>query len=90
MAKNKVNEATWNLTTSLRETNEAIADSAVAAQERNVRFAQSTFENGIELLKSHAEGTRNLVQTVVEQSEQQQEVFRTVAKTRYYPDITHA
>lgn len=134
MAKNKVNEAAWNITTSLRETNQAIADSAVAVQERNVRFAQTTFENGVELLKSHAEGTRalmhelpeqpqdmpgallavvnsafaaqqrnihfaqttfensvellkshaegtrNLMQTVVEQSQQQQEVFRTLAR----------
>ncbi len=78
MAENKVNEAAWNFATSIRETNRAIADSAVAAQERNVRFAQSTFENGVELLKSHTEGTRSLMHEVPEQPEDVQGAFLAV------------
>ena len=52
--QNKVNDAAWSLSTSVRESNQAIADSVVSAQERNMKFAQSIFENEVELLKSHA------------------------------------
>jgi len=78
MADNKVNEAAWNLTRSLSETNQAIADSAVAAQERNAKFAQSVFENSTELLKSHTESTRALMQELMEQPEKEQSVLQTV------------
>jgi hypothetical protein len=67
MAKN-VNEETWNLTQSLRETNQALAESVVAAQKRNNAFAQQVFENGIELLKSHAEATHGLMGEQAEQA----------------------
>jgi Phasin protein len=75
MAENTVNEATRNLIQSLRESNQAIVDSAVGAQERNAKFAQSVFENGIEVLKSHVESTRSLMQEV---GPKQQEVFQKV------------
>ncbi len=67
MAKD-INEATWNLTQSLRETNQAVTESAVAAQKRNAAFAQHVFENGIELLKSHADATRGLMSEQAEQA----------------------
>ncbi len=76
MAENKVNEATQSLIQSLRESNQAVMESAVAAQERNVKFAQSVLENGIEALKSHAESTRALVQDV---SQKQPEAFQLIA-----------
>ena len=75
MAENTVNEATRSLIQSLRESNQAIVDSTVAAQERNAKFAQSVFENGIEVLKSHAESSRSLMQEV---GPKQREVFQTV------------
>jgi hypothetical protein len=75
MAENTVNEATRSLIQSLRESNRAIVDSTVAAQERNAKFAQNTFENGIEVLKSHVESTRSLMQEV---GPKQREVFQTV------------
>jgi len=80
MAENTVNEATRSLIQSLRESNQAIVDSAVAAQERNAKFAQSVLENGIEVLKSHAESTRSLTHTLLEQSQNQREAFRTLAQ----------
>ena len=46
--QNKVEEATWSLSKSVGETNQAIADNVVSAQERNMKFAQSVFENGVE------------------------------------------
>jgi hypothetical protein len=78
MAENNVQEATQNLTTAVQEANQAIVTSAVEAQELNLKYAQSTFENGIEVLKSYAEDTRHLIQELVEQSKPQQEVFQTV------------
>jgi len=76
MAEKNVNETVWNLTQSVQESGQAIANSAVAAQERNVRYAQSVLTNGVEVLKSHAESTRTLIETVSGQAQKPQEVFR--------------
>src|ERR1700674_5529098 len=54
--------ATTNLIKSVQETNKAIADSAVTTQERNLAYAQSVLENGIEVLRSHAESAPTLIQ----------------------------
>src|SRR6266516_3036286 len=89
MADNKVNEAAGNLTESLRETNQAIVESTVEAQKRNLAFAQNTFENGIELLKSHADSTRNLISELAEQSQKQQESFQALVRESWdtYVDL---
>jgi len=81
VAKNKdrVNEAALSLSKSVREANQAIAESAVAAQERNMKFAQSIFENGVEVLKSHAEGTRALMEEIVQEPQKDQAIFQSVA-----------
>jgi len=81
MAKNKANEATWNLTESLRDTNQAIVETAVEAQNRNLAFAQNTFENGVELLKSHADSSRNLISDQLEQSEKQAVDYQAFANS---------
>jgi hypothetical protein len=65
------NAATTHLITSVQETNKAIADTAVTTQERNLAFAQSVLENGIEVLRSHAESARTLMQELVEQARKQ-------------------
>ncbi|MGZ3629899.1 MAG: hypothetical protein ACXVDN_19845 [Ktedonobacteraceae bacterium] len=59
---------------------QSVADSAVAAQERNVKFAQGILENGTEVLRSHVEGTRTLMQTLTEQSRKQREAFEVLAR----------
>jgi hypothetical protein len=78
MAESKFNEAVLQWAESLRETDQAITESAVAAQERNMRYAQTTFESGIEVLKSYAEETRSLLNEVVEQPHKPQEVSQLV------------
>jgi len=60
--EDKVSEATEELSESVREANRMIAESAVAAQERNWKFAQSVFEDEVELFKSHAESTRTVME----------------------------
>jgi hypothetical protein len=78
MAESKFNEAVLQWVESLRETNQAITEGAVAAQERNMRYAQTTFESGIEVLKSYAEDTRSLLNEVVEQPHKPQETSQLV------------
>src|SRR5437763_1196314 len=79
--QNKVNDATWNLSTSVRESNQAIADSVVSAQERNMKFAQNIFENEVELLKSHAEQTRSFMEEFVGEPEKSQTFFQAMANS---------
>jgi len=81
MTDNNVHEATRDMTTSIQEANQAIVNSAVATQERNMQYAQITLENGIEVLKSYAEDTRHLIQELVEQQKPQQAVLQTVVNT---------
>jgi hypothetical protein len=78
MADNKVTETAWNLSRSLRETSQTIADSVIAAQERNIRLAQNAFLTGIETLKSQAEDNSNLMRALVEQPTKQQEAVQAV------------
>ncbi len=77
--KDRLNEAAWNLSNAAREANQAIANSAVAAQDRNMKFAQSTFENGVEVLKSHAESTRALMDELVQEPSKDRAIFQSVA-----------
>jgi len=79
--QNKVNDAAWNLSTSVRESNQAIVDSVVSAQERNMKFAQNIFENEVELLKSHAEHTRSVMEEFVGEPEKSQAFFQTMANS---------
>jgi hypothetical protein len=76
-----MNEATKNLSRSVYETNQTIARSAVEAQERNMRFAQSIFDNGIEVLKSHAEATQDLMRTLATQAQNPQGALQAVMES---------
>lgn len=78
MTEYKVNEAAWNMVKAIREANEEIADNVVVAQERNIKYVQSIFINGIEVLKSQTESARNLTQELVEQSLKQQAAFQAL------------
>jgi hypothetical protein len=75
MEKETLNDAAKHMIESLREANQAVAESVIAAQERNVKFAQSIFTSGVEVLKSHAEGTQALLQELDQQTKKQQEAF---------------
>jgi len=81
MAEYNVNDAALNIAQSVREANQAVTESAVAAYERNVSFAQSTLENGVEVLKSHAESTRSLLREQTEQAQHQQVDVQAVLNT---------
>lgn len=72
MNADRTNEAAKNLVKLAQESSKALTDTAITAQERNLAFAQSVLENGIEVLKSHAESTRTLMQELGEQARKQQ------------------
>ena len=59
MADNKqlqqAHEATRDVIDSLRETNQAVTDSLMLLQDRNLKFAQSTFLSWMELLTQQME-----------------------------------
>ena len=54
-------------TESVREATQLITKSIVEAQQRNMKFVQNTFTNAMELLKSHGEATRALLQELEQQ-----------------------
>ncbi len=58
---------------------QATIDSALATQERNTKYAQSVFEQGIEALRSQVGITRTLMQELGAQSQKQQEAFQALA-----------
>lgn len=72
MTNTKANEAATKLIKSVQDTNKAIADATVTTLERNLSFAQNVLENEIEVLKSHADSSRSLMQELVEQARNQQ------------------
>jgi hypothetical protein len=78
MTEKNINEAVTDVTQSLYESNQAIVESAAAAQQRNTRLAQNIVENGVEVLKSQVEGARTLVGELVQK---QQEAWDAVTKT---------
>lgn len=82
MAEKKENEVAQNLVESFREINQALVQSIVAAQQRNMKFAQSTFTNAFEVLKSHAEATNGLMQQLEQLTQKQQEAFQKLIQGR--------
>lgn len=63
----RATDAAKNLMQSAQDVTKALTDSAITTQEHNMAFAQGVFENGIEVLKSHAESSRTLMRELVEQ-----------------------
>ena len=68
----KSNQATSKLVQSVQASTKAFADTAVSTQEHALAFAQSVLEHGIEVLKSHAQSSRTLLQELVKQASNQQ------------------
>ena len=59
---------------------QVLMDNTAAAQERNTKYAQSVFENGIELLKSQIDLTHSLLQELEQQSQKRQATFQALAQ----------
>jgi len=76
MEEKPTNETVLELIKSVQETNEAIAASFVAAQERNMRLAQSVYKHAMEALEGQAQSTRVLMEELGQHARKQQEVFQ--------------
>jgi hypothetical protein len=59
---------------------QVMTESVVAAQERNMKFAQGVFENSLQVLQSHAESTRGLMQTLIDEARTRQDAYRTLVQ----------
>ncbi len=81
MSEDRMNETAQEMFKTMREANQVFISSLIAGQERNMRYVQSMFENGVEVLKSHAEGTRAILQTALEHKQEPQALFQTVMET---------
>ncbi len=75
MAEKKSEETTTEVADAVRETAQAITKTVMAAQDRNVKFVQNTFTNAMELVKSHVEATRALMQELEEQQDALQKLI---------------
>ncbi len=62
MTEQQSHEGRQELVETLRSTSELITQSLIAAQQRNLQFAQHTVGEAVEVLKSHAEATSTLLQ----------------------------
>ncbi len=93
MTKDQIpdNEAASQLVKSFQETSKAVVDSVAATQEHNTKVAQSAFMDWLETLKGHTESIRMLMQEMEEQTQKQQEAFRTLAheSVDVYFDFLH-
>ncbi len=72
MAEKDRKEVTTRSIGALSEANQTLVENLTAAQERNLKYAQSVFESTIELLKSHMEATRSVLEQWEKQAPAQQ------------------
>ncbi len=62
MADKETKEVTTSPIHALSEANQTLAENLASAQERNLKYAQSVFESTMELLKSHVESARSMLE----------------------------
>ena len=60
-----------------------MAQTALAAQERTVKFAQNTYSNGVEVLNHQVESSRALAQELVDHSKHQAEQMQSLAQASW-------
>jgi|SRR5689334_15045324 hypothetical protein len=72
----QVQEASWDVVNSYRETSQAFADRILAIQELNLRFAQNIFLSWMELLTQQTESTGTMGQQWGQQTQKRQDAFQ--------------
>jgi predicted metal-dependent hydrolase len=76
MADNRIQEASWDVVNSTHDINQTVANTAITAVDRNMRFAQNAFLGGIEVLEREADDLRNLTQEWSQQVQKQQDAYQ--------------
>ena len=79
MADNRIHETSREVVNSVREANQAVANTTVTVLDRNLKFAQTTFLSGIEVLERETDDLRNLAREWGQHTHKQQEAFEKVA-----------
>ncbi len=74
----KVNRTAEHLAKTSADSYKTVIDHVVAQQERNVRFAQETFDGVVREVRHQAESNRALTQELIERAEGQREAFQTL------------
>ncbi len=77
MAETILNEAAQHLAKSVRKSNEAVVNGALAAQERNIQLAQRVLEQSISVYKQQAEGATALTQALTERAADPRAAWQT-------------
>jgi hypothetical protein len=80
MSQAEVNVAAQDFAKSLRQIYTTVVDAALASQERNVQFARSIFEHGVDELKSQSDTARDVVQSVAQQASTQRATVESLAQ----------
>ncbi|HZC76729.1 MAG TPA: hypothetical protein VE258_03220 [Ktedonobacterales bacterium] len=75
-----MNVAALEYAKSLRDMYTKVADAAIMAQARNLAFAQSVFERGVEELKTQNDTAREVAQAVTQQAQKQRSAFETLTQ----------
>ena len=72
----KVQDASWDVVNSFRETSQNVADSLVTIQDYNLKFVQNIFLSWMDLLTQQTESMQRLQQQWGEQTRKQQDAFQ--------------
>ena len=78
--KQNINQAAEQLTDSTQQTFRMLADRTVSLQESNLRLTQNFFQNWIEQVNNHAQGTREAAQYMRDQGQRQREAVETLSQ----------
>jgi hypothetical protein len=77
----QVHEASWDVVNSFNETSQAVANSLVTIQERNLKFAQNLFLSWMELLTQQTESIQHVQRQWAQQTRIQQDAFQRLGPT---------
>ncbi|MBA2692578.1 MAG: hypothetical protein H0U65_08815 [Rubrobacter sp.] len=69
----QINEAAEKFAEAVRESNQAVADRAVNAQDMNSQLTQSFFNQVVNNLQTQAEANKSLAQDLVDQQQKQRQ-----------------
>ena len=84
MEEQQINETVLELVKSFQETNQAMAASIVAAQERNLKLAQGVYQHAMEALQGQAESTRTLMEDLGQHARRQQEFLQQMTSQEVF------
>ncbi len=79
-AENEVAQAARTWTGTLREAGKAVADTAIAMQDRNVHFTQVVVDQGLKQIEDQTTTLRKLYGTLASQSDARRAAFRDLSR----------